>query len=90
MHPPVASRKSLVCPKRKSVTFTAVPRHLDFRDLLVRDHGVAHEISRTDFDSNAIIAEYRCHCIDDFKGEPTSVFDQAAVVVGPIIEIADT
>jgi hypothetical protein len=54
------------------------------------DHGVAHEIGRADFDANAIVAEYRCHCVDDFEGEPTSVLDGAAVGVVSIVEVADT
>jgi hypothetical protein len=53
------------------------------------NHRVAHEIGRTDFNSNAIIAEHGCHCVDNFEGEPTSVLDGAAVVVCSVVEVTD-
>jgi len=56
----------------------------------MRDHRVAHEISRTDFDANAIEAEHRRYCVDDFKCKSASILDRATVFVSSGVEVADT
>jgi hypothetical protein len=62
---------------------------VDFRHLFVWDHRIAHEIGRADFDANAIVAKYKCHCVDDFKCKLTSVLGRATVAVGSIVEMTN-
>ena len=53
------------------------------------DHRVAHKISSTDFDANAIEAEHRRYCINHFEEKSASNLDRAAVVFVPVVEVTD-
>jgi hypothetical protein len=55
----------------------------------MRDHGVSQEISRADFDTNAIEAKDRRHCVDDLERKSTSILDRATISVSPLVEVAD-